>query len=162
MDWVWGVDVSTRRVAVGKFSSKKTVRWESRDIPQDARGAQRLARIRRATVDLCQQPVGLQPRLVLVEDANVGAAANKPLLQAVAVVFEAVFATLRCEVREVPVGTWKKATIGRGNAQKPEVMAFARGLGYTGDLQDEADALVIASMALGEAMLPGAGFAADA
>ena len=149
-DWAWGLDVSCKRVAVGKVSSRKTVRWESRDIPQDVRGAQRLARIRRATVELCHQSLDLQPRLVLVEDANVGAAANKQLLQAVAVVFEAVFATLRCEVREIPIGTWKKATVGRGNAQKPEVMDFARGLGYTGDSQDEADAVCVALAARGQ------------
>jgi len=43
--------------------------------------------------------------------------------------------------------SWKAGALGRGHgrAKKPEILAWARAeCGYTGDLQDEADALGIA------------------
>ena len=43
----------------------------------------------------------------------------------------------------VPVGTWKRTLAGKGNADKPTVMAAVQALGYTPESQDEADALGI-------------------
>ncbi len=41
----------------------------------------------------------------------------------------------------VPVGTWKRTLAGKGNADKPTVMAAVQALGYAPETQDEADAL---------------------
>jgi len=43
-------------------------------------------------------------------------------------------------VRPVAVGTWKKAVVGKGNADKEEVMAAMRRLGYRAAEDNEADA----------------------
>ncbi len=43
----------------------------------------------------------------------------------------------------VPVGTWKRTLAGKGNADKPTVMAAVRALGYAPETQDEADAIAI-------------------
>lgn len=43
----------------------------------------------------------------------------------------------------VPVGTWKKAVLGKGNASKEEVMAAIKALGYRPRGYDEADAIGI-------------------
>jgi Holliday junction resolvasome RuvABC endonuclease subunit len=48
----------------------------------------------------------------------------------------------------VAVPTWKKEAMGKGNARKPEIMAWARANGYRGALQDAADAWGIATAAL--------------
>lgn len=43
--------------------------------------------------------------------------------------------------------SWKKQALGEGHgfAKKPEIMEWARGVGYTGSLEDEADAIGIAT-----------------
>ncbi|MCC6380613.1 MAG: crossover junction endodeoxyribonuclease RuvC [Burkholderiales bacterium] len=46
-------------------------------------------------------------------------------------------------VRTVHTGTLKKAITGRGNAKKPDMLAAVRGLGYSPDGHDEADALAV-------------------
>lgn len=53
---------------------------------------------------------------------------------------------------DVPVtmidpATWKAQAMGkgRGHAKKEEILAWAQGVGYTGLLQDEADAIAIAT-----------------
>ncbi len=43
----------------------------------------------------------------------------------------------------VPIGSWKRTLAGKGNADKPTVMAAVQALGYTPETQDEADALAI-------------------
>lgn len=43
----------------------------------------------------------------------------------------------------VPVGTWKKALTGKGNACKADVVAAVKSLGYAPGTEDEADALGI-------------------
>ena len=51
------------------------------------------------------------------------------------------------EVQMVGATTWKSKALGTGHgfADKPEVMRWAQGVGYTGNLQDEADAIGIAT-----------------
>lgn len=50
-------------------------------------------------------------------------------------------------VEMIDPGTWKAKAMGagKGHAQKPEIMAWAQSIGYTGTLQDEADAIGIAT-----------------
>ena len=146
MTWAWGIDVSTRRVAIGATDGSD-VRWASTDIAPNVRGAYRLSLIRAATETLIHgfaRPWATnRPSAIVVEDANIGAAANKPLIQAVGVVMEVCQSVCRCPVLELPIGTWKKEVIGFGNAQKDRIMSEAVSLGYEGDIQDEADAVCI-------------------
>lgn len=41
----------------------------------------------------------------------------------------------------IPIGTWKKALTGKGNASKTDVMAEIRSRGFAPATEDEADAL---------------------
>lgn len=41
----------------------------------------------------------------------------------------------------VPIGTWKRAVTGKGNAGKSEVIAAVKALGYTPEDDNEADAI---------------------
>ena len=61
-----------------------------------------------------------------------------------------------CEEREIPyrgipIGTWKKALTGKGNASKDIVMASVRQKGFKPGSQDEADAIGVLLVALEEA-----------
>lgn len=45
--------------------------------------------------------------------------------------------------RGIPIGIWKKALTGKGNASKDQVMAAVMALGYCINVQDEADVIGI-------------------
>ena len=49
----------------------------------------------------------------------------------------------------VPVGTWKKALTGKGNASKADVLAAVRAQGYAPDSEDEADAIGVLLWTMG-------------
>lgn len=143
--WAWGVDVSTKLVAIAAYSPVEGFQWTSEGVPSGLVGAERLAAVRSLTRGIADDFYpGRTPTAIVVEDVNVGAATNAPLAQAVAVVSEALFSFFGCPVLELPIGTWKADSIGNGAAKKPEVMAHAVSLGYAGDCQDEADAVCIA------------------
>lgn len=145
--WAWGIDVSTRRVAIGATDGSD-VRWASTDIAPNVRGAYRLSLIRAATETLIHgfaRPwAEFRPTGIVVEDANIGAAANKPLIQAVGVVMEVCQSVCRCPVLELPIGTWKKEVLGFGNAKKPDIERWFFDTAPDGEAnQDEMDALAI-------------------
>lgn len=58
----------------------------------------------------------------------------------------AVLAELGSEaaIFELSTAEWKAHAVGRGHAQKSEVLRWAQENGYEGEVQDEADALAIA------------------
>ena len=150
-EWAYGVDVSTRRIAFGAYAEGTDgplVRAWSVEVPDGLDPPARLAAIRRLVMDVCHDTQPMQrPTLVVVEDANTGPSANKPLLAAVAVVVEGLYSALRCPVMEMPIGTWKRRSLGRGNAKKPEVWSHAVSLGANPQNQDEADAVCVAQAA---------------
>jgi Holliday junction resolvasome RuvABC endonuclease subunit len=60
-----------------------------------------------------------------------------------------------CENKNIPyegiaVGTIKKFATGRGNADKPAMMAAAQRAGYAPESEDEADALAILALKCGD------------
>ena len=142
MTFTFGIDVSTKRIAIACYGDG-VADVGSVDIKQDVRGAARLVRVRRAALKAARRHVHY-PSLIVVEDANVGAAANKPLIQAVGVVLEAMAYAYTCPVAESPIGTWKKAALGRGNAVKADVWEGALAHGFAPENQDEADAACVA------------------
>lgn len=145
-DWAWGVDVSTKLVAIGAVASGHAPQWWSMKVPDAAtlRGAQRLSSMR-STLMASMIPLPA-PSAIVVEDPII-ARYDFRLVSAMAVVYEALHARYRCPVLELRSGTWKKDVIGCGTAGKLHVMDYARALGYDGRIQDEADALVIAKAA---------------
>lgn len=149
--WAWGVDVSTKRVAIGAINPQGETHTVKADIDPELVGAVRLAALRRAARTAAWELgriTSSRPSAILVEDANVGVGTNKPLIQAVGVVLEALAYENTCPILEIPIGTWKKDSIGNGAAKKDRVMSHAVELGFRGDTQDEADALCIAEAAL--------------
>lgn len=148
----WGVDVSTKRVAIGAIDRTGAVHAVSRDVPQDRRGARRLVEVRRAAQAAgwhLSQDFGGHPSAILVEDPTFGGRTNPPLIQAFGVVLEAMAFDYLCPVLEIPVGTWKREAVGRGNATKEECWGAAVAVGGRPANQDEADAICVAAAARG-------------
>lgn len=149
--WVWGVDPSTKLVAIACVGPDGE-HVESREFLKDRWHGARLADIRRVTRSLVALLAERCPPLyVFVEQpAAFGHPPEPQLMYAVGVIQEAVFSALEfrfphpVEVRTVPIGQWKKAALGNGAAKKPEIMRWAERRGHFGLLQDEADALGIA------------------
>lgn len=154
-EWAWGVDVSTRRIAFGAYAEGKDgplVRAWSVEVPVGLDPPARLAAIRfLADAQRFRVRPTWRPTCIVVEDPNCGPSTNMPLVYAVAVTVEALFSALRCPVMEMPIGTWKKASLGpgRGNAKKPDIWTHALSLGADPANQDEADAVCIAQAAHG-------------
>lgn len=83
------------------------------------------------------------PSAIMVEQPS-GRFVNLSLSYATGVILRAAEIYLPTLVVTTPSPQWKK-TIGlKGNAGKPETMAYAQRFGYEGDIEDEADAICIA------------------
>lgn len=141
-----GIDVSTRKLAFAALDEHGNVRHSVFNLAS-ATGARRLVSVREVTRaalgsyrDAC---------VIAVEWPAVGAATNEHLMAAAAVVLEAAqSARPDAVVLDVRIGTWKRDSVGFGNATKGHVMMHARALGYDGVDQDVADATCIAQYAL--------------
>jgi hypothetical protein len=143
---VWGVDVSTKRLAVA-FHGRGV---ETVEFDKQLRHGARFHHIHQRTVEA---PMGWRsefpPFFVWVE-APTGPKISPPLLYAVGAVMAGLYWALEhcfpypVEVRTISVGEWKKGSVGHGNASKAQVLAWARGQGYEGDSEDEADAWGVA------------------
>jgi Holliday junction resolvasome RuvABC endonuclease subunit len=90
------------------------------------------------------------PAVVWVEMAA-GRFRAPQLVYAIGVVQAALFEALGVPVWTIPSGKWKRATVGVGNATKPQVRAWVDRLGVEVGSHDEADAVAIA--VAGRAML---------
>lgn len=129
----WGVDPSTRRVAiagVSRAANGSLDRWARSAAFAPVDGPQRLHDIREATYELVATMVapdlpGLAmspPGLVLVEQPG-GEHRNYELFYATGVIVEAIDAALllyglRAQIEMVMPAWWKKAACGRGNIYK--------------------------------------------
>jgi Holliday junction resolvasome RuvABC endonuclease subunit len=80
---------------------------------------------------------------ILVEQPS-GRFVNLSLSYAAGVIIRSAEKYLPGRVATVPSPQWKKAIGLKGNAGKPETMAYAQRFGYEGDIEDEADAICIA------------------
>jgi hypothetical protein len=139
---VWGVDCSSKRVAVAVDGAPPRT-WVKSFTYYEETGL-RLGAIYAETVGLAREvarETGL-PDLVVVEQPTGKTPA--PVLMYATGVEIAALATLGVSVRLIAVMTWKQRAVGHGHAKKPQIMEWARRRGYTGRLEDEADALGIA------------------
>ena len=144
-----GCDVSTKKIALGVLRYDGRVDWDTIRLPPDLKGAQRNRVARGLLLDaLDARWTGIDAAVIETPWAG-GSASSWSLLSLAAVCAEAVqTARPGCIVLEYTAGTWKKDTVGHGNATKDEVSAHvAAAHGYTGGDQDVADALCMAECA---------------
>ena len=146
---VWGVDVSTRRVAFAAVREGAAPDFTVAQFPA------------------CWQPAGawdpgrvdMMAQLVVAVSAKFAKRTGTPDVVVVETptgrhpkprLWFAAGATLvglmefAPFVSTIPVATWKKHSVGRGNATKPEILAWAQAHGLPNRDQDLADALGVA------------------
>lgn len=134
--WVWGVDVSTKRIAISCHGADQVARMH--DYPKDLLTGARLGAIYAETRELAAELAADRPPLfVWVEQpASYGRQVEPALMYAVGVVQAALYAELEqrsahpTEVRTIPVANWKKVAVGFGNAKKHQVLVWAKKHGF--------------------------------
>lgn len=154
----WGVDTSTKRIAIGCVEAEGLRTGRVLSVP-GLEGARRLEAIRLATVELCDElaPGPWRPGVIVVEEpAGFGKRPNPELAYAVGAVLCGLAGALpgTC-VQFVASSKWKLEVCGYGAIKKPKptdreayaVLEWARDAGYTGSSWDEADAWAIAEYA---------------
>lgn len=146
----WGMDVSTRRLAVAIVDADG---WEDVDTLEYGKtepGAQRLSRIFHTTAAYVGRLAVDHPPVCVWVEQPTGRHPAPTLVHAVGVVMAATYSALSelypfpVSVLGIGVSEWKAVTVGRGNASKQDIAAWAAGIGYDGTSQDEADAIGIA------------------
>lgn len=144
--WRWGIDPSTIRVSVGAWSGDE---WMARSVGVQSTRQSRYALIFRRVLALAQELAWeCPPDEIWIEQPS-GAFTNPTSGYVVGAIAAALgVARPLTPVFMVPPSTWKLHAIGKGNAGKPDIMAWARSIGYEGEVQDEADALGVAKAAL--------------
>ena len=152
----WGVDPSTKRVAIGVIDRTGARTGLIRSLPT-LEGAERLEAIRQATGELARTllDAAFLPGVVLVEQPS-GKHVNPELSYAVGAVLCGIAGAVPgVRVELVASSKWKLAVCGYGAIAKPKpsskdpyaVLEWAREAGYTGSSWDEADAWAIAAYA---------------
>lgn len=153
----WGVDSSTKRVAIGAINAEGE-RYGSIASIAPVEGAERLAMIYQRTGGLCQYVLDAGwPGVIVVEAAaGFGKRPNPELAYAVGAVLAGVGAACPGVCVQMVVGSkWKLEVCGFGGIKKPKptdkeeyaVLKWAREAGYDGSSWDEADAWAIADYA---------------
>jgi hypothetical protein len=166
----WGVDPSTKRVAIASVwgGPAHCQRWAAMASFPTVEGAPRLSVIYEMTREKVRALADQLPwpGLVLVEQPG-GSQRNWPLFYAVGVTIMAVHDGLReatgtaVKIETMVPDRWKKLACGRGHIYKPKktetheygVLTWARENGYAGSSWDEADAMGLAEAARREVAL---------
>jgi hypothetical protein len=155
----WGVDPSTKRIAIAYVTPDGTRGSAIRSLPTLS-GADRLEAIRIATIELCELlRTPAEPGVIVVEEpAGFGKRPNPELAYACgAVLCGLVPGAPHTHVDFVASSKWKADVCGYGGIAKPkptekrsyEVLQWAQGVGYDGSSWDESDAWAIAEYARG-------------
>jgi hypothetical protein len=155
----WGVDVSTRHVAIASIWPLFAVEPEElvrevrlSAVERNLEGGQRLTAIRSAAISAAECIRGCLPGLIVVEQPS-GKTPNPSLSYAVGVVMEALHNMTRARVETCSSSAWKKTACGHGGLRKPKdstpypVLVWAQANGYDGENWDAADAWAIAEAA---------------
>jgi hypothetical protein len=153
----WGVDASTKALAIAMVSSDGERFGLMEAIPSKLDGAPRLDAIYRATLKLCDDTVLTNPGVVAVEaPSGFGDRPNPELAYAVGAVLAALASALpQARIELVASAAWKKQVCGYGAIRKPKptskesylVLTWAQMHGYQGSSWDMADAWAIAEYA---------------
>lgn len=150
--WVWGIDLSTTAVdlvvvnAAGEYQHIASIPRATQTLPE------RLAAQLEQTEQFARAMAGHYPPLTVYVELPTGLHPNPPLMMACGVVLTALERALQDQpfpvgIHHIPVSSWKQAAVGNGNANKGTILTWASGLGYTGERQDGADALGVATFA---------------
>jgi len=145
---VWGVDVAAGKVAACALDAGDAT---LRTCQAGGEGAVRLAVLDRQASVMVSELAGECPPLIVFVEQPVGRFPRPTLMAAWGVTLAVLCRELEglyehpVSIVNVTPPEWKKAAGLGGNAGKDDVMGLARELGYAGDDQDCADALVIAS-----------------
>jgi hypothetical protein len=153
----WGVDSSTKRVAIGVVSAAGERYGDIAAIPT-SEGAARLAAIYGRTVASAKylQAADLPGVIVVEAAAGFGKRPNPELAYAVGAVLAGLGAACPGVAVQMVIGSkWKLEVCGFGGIKKPKptakeeyaVLKWAREHGYGGASWDEADAWAIADYA---------------
>jgi Holliday junction resolvasome RuvABC endonuclease subunit len=145
MSYIWGVDVAVSHLefAFADLNSDR-IEVESLITKTDAKQGERLGLIdRQVRIYARQMSLQYPPHVVWVEQPS-GAVSSPQLVYVAGVTQAALFETLGCPVWTIPSGSWKKGSVGFGNASKPQVLAWCERMGYGFDGQDQADAIGVA------------------
>jgi Holliday junction resolvasome RuvABC endonuclease subunit len=147
MEYVWGVDPSTKLIAVA-FARETTaagyIGTSSYTLPQRGQHGERLATFR-DEIDYQTHMLRLSrpPCCVWVEQPA-GKFVAPVSQMVVGILCATLFEVLRCPVWLIPPDKWKKPAVGKAGASKDEIAAWAREQGIEFGCQDEADAAGIA------------------
>lgn len=157
---IWGIDPSTKRIALARLEpdvggTRLTV--DTLPLAQPKEPAQRLARAHAALPQLFgswreHMEAGTAPSHVYVEQPFATVFKGKPRVHpqsyfmvgiVLAVLAQELYDTRVCLI-DPP--SWKCRALGKGHghAKKPEILEWAKGRGYAGESEDEADAIGIA------------------
>lgn len=145
-----GVDPSTKKIAVAGLTDRGETR--SRIMPVgDITGARRLSVIREMTIAAVTTIAHNHEVAVIVVEipwANPSSGSSFQLLASAGVILEASqHAHPGAVVLERPTQSWKKLSVGNGNASKTDCLDHAVALGWNGRDSDIADALCMAQAA---------------
>jgi Holliday junction resolvasome RuvABC endonuclease subunit len=145
---IMGIDPSTKRVAAACVQNG-TIRWATRSLPvRKGDEAQRWAAAYETCSSFFKELAGEWGRPVGVAvERPFGAHVPAQSQWALGVILAALGPWVGGPVVLANSKTWKRVSLGdgHGNASKDEVMAWAQSAGYDGALQDEADAIGIAT-----------------
>lgn len=149
---VWGVDPAMAHLAFSFADvDSDAVEVETLITRTTEREGARLGLLDRQVRIYARQAAGRYPPACVWVEQPSGRFHSPQLSYAVGVLQAALFEALACPVWTIPSSTWKRRTVGVGNATKPQVLAWVDRLGVAAGSQDEADAVAIACA--GRAML---------
>lgn len=145
LEYVWGVDPALAHLAFAFAEiGSEQITVDTLLTQTDAREGERLGLLdRQVRIYARQHHREFPPACVWIEQAS-GRFPSPQLTYAIGVIQAALFETLRCPVWTIPSGTWKKRSVGVGNASKQQVAAWVEGLRIDAKDQDESDAIAIA------------------
>lgn len=148
--WTWGLDVSTKQVALAALHDDG--RFETKTLCVAAPpGTRRLWLAYNALTPWVRGIARHRPPRVVFVERPRGAITHASLLDMIGVVKASIYAGLEgltpfeVLVTDIPIGTWKKNSVGFGNASKEQIRDWAEDFGIDPTAsEDECDALGVA------------------
>jgi Holliday junction resolvasome RuvABC endonuclease subunit len=138
-----GIDISTRRIAIGGIRDDNTLVTKMLELNPAARGARRLVGARMTAHAALGAHAG-EALVIVVERPNHRSNGMALLGLAFCVIEAAQAACPGAIVMDCPPSTWKAQVLGHGHADKQAALAFAADLGHETNDDDVADALCLA------------------
>lgn len=150
-DWVWGVDVSTKAIAIACVHGNRH-ELRTLTIAAGAKNPPRRAMVAHDTIQTWATSIATTcPPIIVFIELPTGRYPKPELMAMYGVVRMAIYRALHrlyphpVTIRTITVGDWKKTAIGHGNAGKQHVADWAvYTMGAAPKSQDECDALGIA------------------